>query len=156
MQKVSARTLAITGVIAALYAVLTVALSPFSFGAVQFRFSEALLVLALVDRRTIPGLILGCAIANLFSPMGLWDVAIGTSATALALWAMTRTKNPFGAMVWPAVMNGLLVGWELWFLDSLPFWLSAATVAAGELGVLWAVGYPFYRVIRKQAVKLMG
>lgn len=147
-KRISAKTVALTGMTAALYVVMTVAF-PLSYEAVQFRLSEVLLLLALFDRRYVPGLVLGCALANLFSPLGLIDVAVGTTATYLALAAMVRTKSPFLATLWPAVSNGIFVGLELMVVDNLPLWFGAATVAFGELVVVTTVGYPLYRLLSK-------
>ena len=58
------RRLCIGGVIAALYAVLTLALPFLSYGAVQIRFSEALTVLPFFLPEAVPGLAIGCFIAN--------------------------------------------------------------------------------------------
>ena len=81
------RRLCIGGVIAALYAVLTLALPFLSYGAVQIRFSEALTVLPFFLPEAVPGLAIGCFIANLIgSPIAL-DWIVGTAATLLAaLW----------------------------------------------------------------------
>ena len=60
-----------TAMVAAVYAVLTLAIAPLSFGMVQVRFSEMLMLLAFFDKKYAPGLILGCFIANCFSPFGM-------------------------------------------------------------------------------------
>lgn len=80
------RFLALSAVIAALYAVLTyvAAALNLAYGAVQFRFSEALTVLPVFTPAAIPGLALGCLIANLGSPLGIVDWVFGTGATLIA------------------------------------------------------------------------
>lgn len=80
------RFLALSAVIAALYAVLTYAAAAMNlaFGAVQFRFSEALTVLPAFTPAAIPGLAVGCLISNLASPLGVVDWVFGTLATLLA------------------------------------------------------------------------
>ena len=80
------RFLALGAVIAALYAVLTyvAAAMNVAYGAVQFRFSEALTVLPVFTPAAIPGLTLGCLIANLGSPLGVVDWVFGTGATLIA------------------------------------------------------------------------
>ena len=150
--KISAKSVAVTGMVAAIYAVLTVALAPIGFDAVQVRIAEVMLALFLLDRRFAPGLILGCAIANFFSPLGLIDVAVGTTATALALWGMSKTPSPKIALLWPAITNGILVGLELHLIDNLPFWLSAAGVALGEVIAVWVLGGVFYAWLNKSGL----
>ena len=61
----SIRTLTTTALIAAMYTVLTVFLAPISYGLVQCRLSEALTILAAFTPTAIPGLTIGCMIANL-------------------------------------------------------------------------------------------
>ena len=76
------RFLALGAVIAALYAVLTyvAAAVNLAYGPVQFRFSEALTVLPVFTPAAIPGLTLGCVIANLGSPLGVVDWVFGPLA----------------------------------------------------------------------------
>ena len=70
------KTIAFNAIIAAIYAVMTLAISPIAYGAVQLRVSEIIIFLAFYNKKYIPGLVLGCIIANLFSPLGLWKVGI--------------------------------------------------------------------------------
>ena len=125
------RFLVLTALVAAIYTVLTLAIAPLSFGMVQVRFSEMLVLLAFIDRRYAPGLILGCFIANCFSPFGIMDVVFGTSCTAAAMLGITKySKTLFGASLWAVFCNSF-IGIELYLFGS-PLWLSMAMVALGE------------------------
>lgn len=148
--------LAKNAIVAALYLVLTM-LAP-SYGAVQFRFSEILVLLMLINSTYVPGLIIGCIIANLFSPMGLVDVAFGTLATAISLFFMSKTKNQFIATLWPSIFNGLIVGTELYFILKLPFISSAISVAIGEFVVITCIGLPIFKILmmNKQIIKVLN
>lgn len=95
MQKLNSKKMAMIGATAAIYAVLTVAMAPISYGAVQLRLSEVMTLLAFVDPVFIPGLVLGNFIANLFSPFGLPDVVFGTLATFIAVFMMSKMKSMF-------------------------------------------------------------
>lgn len=79
------RFLALSAVIAALYAVLTYAAAAvnLAYGPFQFRFSEALTVLPAFTPAAIPGLAVGCLLSNLASPLGIVDWVFGTLATLL-------------------------------------------------------------------------
>lgn len=143
--------------IAALYLVLTL-IAP-SYGAVQFRFSEVMLLLMLINSTYAPGLIVGCIIANLFSPMGLTDVVFGTLATAISVFIMSKTRNyQLISTLWPALINGIIVGMELYFVLKLPFWASAISVFLGEFIVITCVGLPIFKIImmNKQLVKILN
>ena len=82
------RHLALGGLIAAVYVILSVGLAPISYGPVQLRVAEALTILAVLSPVAIPGLTVGCLLANLVGVyLGMTlplDVVIGTLATFLA------------------------------------------------------------------------
>jgi len=143
--------------VAALYLVLTL-IAP-SYGAVQFRFSEIMLLLMLINSNYVSGLIVGCILANLFSPMGLTDVIFGTLATAISLFLMSKTRtHQFISTLWPALVNGIIVGMELYFVLKLPFWSSAISVALGEFVVITCVGLPIFKITKanERLVKLLN
>ena len=94
-----------SAVIAALYAVLTLLLPVASFGPIQFRFSEILVLLVFYNKRFIPGLVLGCAIANLFSPMLVFDVIFGTLSSYIAFKLMEKASNLFVASLFPVFLH---------------------------------------------------
>ncbi|WP_281069611.1 QueT transporter family protein [Proteiniclasticum aestuarii] len=137
-----------SSIVAAIYAALTMLL-PFSYLGVQFRIAEILVLLVFIDKRYIYGLTLGCLIANLGSPLGPVDVIFGTLATLIALLLISKTKNLFVATLWPAVVNGIIIGLLLYYLLDLPFFLSAAQVFFGEFVVVTLIGYfLFKRILR--------
>ena len=133
--------------VAAMYAVLTVLIEPLAFGAVQFRFSEVLVLLCFYRRDYVPALILGCFIANLFSPMGLMDIIFGTLATAAAVIPMYYMKNIYLAALLPIVSNGIIVGIELTIAFGASVWLNMLTVALGELVVVGILGVVIFKLI---------
>ena len=132
-----------TAVIAALYALLTVALAPISYGNFQFRVSEILVLLAYFDPFYIGGLTLGCFIANLLGPNGAMDVIFGTLATFISVGAISLTakyiKNKaslFIASLWPTIFNGIIIGWMLNVTVGAPLWITMGEVALGEFVVI--------------------
>ena len=137
------------GATAAIYAVLTVAMAPISYGAVQLRLSEVMTLLAFVDPVFIPGLVLGNFIANLFSPFGLPDVVFGTLATFIAVFMMSKMKSMLIASFWPTIANGLIIGLELAIFTGAPFVSTALYVALGEFLVVTVLGYPVFKVVMK-------
>ena len=152
-KNISAKTknLMITAMVAAVYAVLTLAIAPLSFGMVQVRFSEMLMLLAFVDKKYAPGLILGCFIANCFSPFGMMDIVFGTGCTAAAMFCVTKfAKSLFGASLWLVFCNAF-IGVELYLFGS-PLWLSMAMVALGEFLSVSICGIALVRVLMKNRV----
>ena len=85
MRNNTVKVLTIQALLAAIYVVLTVAIAPFSYGAIQFRISESLSQLVVFSKKYWFPITLGVAIANIFSPLGIVDVFFGTLGTGLAL-----------------------------------------------------------------------
>lgn len=141
--------LAKSAIVAAIYATLTIVMLPISFINVQFRIAEILVLLVFIDRRYIYGLTLGCLIANLPSPLGPVDVFFGTLATLIALLLISKTKNLLIATLWPALVNGVIIGLVLHYLLGLPFLLSAAQVFIGEFVVVTIFGYIIFTELMK-------
>ena len=149
MQKLNSKKMAMIGATAAIYAVLTVAMAPISYGAVQLRLSEVMTLLAFVDPVFNPGLVLGNFIANLFSPFGLPDVVFGTLATFIAVFMMSKMKSMLIASFWPTIANGLIIGLELAIFTGAPFVSTALYVALGEFLVVTVLGYPVFKVVMR-------
>lgn len=153
------RSIARAGVIAAMYVVLTLLFQPISFGAIQFRIAEALTLLPILTVDAVPGLFVGCLLANWLGG-GIWfDVALGSIATLLAALCSYRLRNkPVVAALMPTIFNGLIVGPVVYFayvrapgdpvsVGTLLFNMS--TVAFGELVVCYALGLPMLYGLRK-------
>lgn len=155
-------------VIAALYAALTIGqnlLLPGSASmAVQFRVAEVLTILAFYTPAAVPGLTLGCVIANISSVMGglgLYDMVFGSTATLIAVLLMYLTRNvrlfnlPLLGMLMPALINGIIVGLEISvFFDMggftfMGFLIAGGCVALGELAVLYILGTPLVLTMEK-------
>ena len=133
--------------IAAAYVALTVLISPLSYGPIQFRFSEILVLFCFFNKRYSIGLTLGCLIANLFSPTASLDVLFGTIATALVCLCIMFSKHLIVAITFPVIFNGFIIAWELTFFGE-PYWLSVATVSLGEL-VVMVVAYIIFTSLRQ-------
>lgn len=140
----------VTGaVVAALYAALTILLAPISYGTIQFRVAEALTVLPILTPSAIPGLTIGCLIANIVGGFGWMDIVFGTLATLIAA-LLTRVLRKFSwfATLMPVITNGLVVGGVLSATLKLPFWPTAATVALGEAAVCYMLGLPLVKLLK--------
>ncbi len=87
------RRIVFSALIAALYAALTYFLAPISYGPIQFRVSEIMVLLVLLDPFYIGGLTLGCFLANLLGPYGMMDIVVGTLATFISLVLMSYTMR---------------------------------------------------------------
>ena len=157
------RNLAHGAIIAAMYVGLThlqnLLLPGSATWAIQLRLSEALCVLALFTPAAVPGLTVGCFLFNLTYSAALpLDALVGSLATFLATQGMYWLRNwklrgiPLGALLLPALWNGLLVGWELSLYIGGAFWLNALYVFLGEAIVLLVFGTGLYAALGRRGL----
>ena len=148
-------------IIAALYAALTHAQNLLLPGsatwAIQMRMSEAMCILAFFTPAAIWGLSAGCFLFNILYAGALpLDWLVGTLATLLATSCMYLTRNirvwkvPVLGMLFPALFNALLVGWELSVYIGGGFWYNALYVAIGEAIVLLTLGCALYVMLQRK------
>ncbi len=149
----STRSLCVSAVIAALYAALTILLAPISYGSIQCRISEAMTLLPMVLPQAIPGLFVGCLIANLYTGM-LTDIIFGSLTTLLAaIGTYLLRKKPILAAACPVIANGVIVGLVLSLSFKLPVALTMAEVAIGE-SVAVLIGFALLRALGKTKIDL--
>ncbi len=180
---IGAERVARIGVIAAIYAAATLVailfLGGLAWGPIQFRISEAVTVLALFTPEAIPGLTLGCIVANAANivlggtgTLGLLDVVFGSFATFLgALFTWKMRKRPVLAVLGPVVANALIVPAYLpVILSGLGFYtipltsislegsyplmylFGLVTTGVGEAVVLYVLGLPLARALSHSAL----
>lgn len=151
------RKIAATGVIAAVYVVLTISLSSLSYGGIQFRIAEALMLLCFYKKEYCYALTVGCLISNMFSPMPM-DMAVGTAATAIAAFFMYligkksenfRLLKMIIASFMPVISNGIIVGIELNVAFGEPLVISMLQVALGEFVCVTVLGVIIFRLLEK-------
>ena len=143
------KNICISGIIAALYAMLTILLQAISFGPIQVRVSEAMTVLPVLFPAAVPGLTIGCFIANLIC--STWqDWVFGTLATLIAaLLTRKLRKNVYLAALMPVISNALIVGVMLYILFGGSWWLNILTVGAGEAIACFVLGIPLVKALEK-------
>ena len=167
MKPLSVRRLTFAALIAASYAVITILTASFAYGPIQFRIAEALCILPYFMPFTTWGLFAGCILANIISPVGIFDVIFGSLATlgcCLCTAAIGRRAaeqgNSMGRsiaaclmpVVWNAVIVGLLLA--LFYAEEgkaklALFFIYGAEVGFGELVVLFVLGLPLMRALPK-------
>lgn len=150
------RVLAMTAIIAALYIAVTMLVAPFGFTQVQFRVSEMFNHLVAFNPRFAGGIVLGVFIANLFSPLGMYDLVFGVGHSVitlgLAIFIFKYVKNIAVRLVINTFLFTLtmfIIAFELNLVSELPFLWTWLTVAAGEFVVL-AIGAPIMYQLNKR------
>lgn len=153
--KSSPKFLVRSALIAAIYAALTVLFGSFGYGPIQFRVAEALTVLPAIIPASIPGLFIGCILANWIGGFGIIDIVFGSLATLLAgtstfLLKKKRFLFPFP----PVLFNAIIVGSYVYLLydNSYSMILTMVFIGISELIICYGLGLPLIVFIEKNRV----
>jgi len=134
---------------AVVYSVLTIVLSPISYGPIQVRISEFLTLFPFIDKLAIPGLFIGCFIANLFSPAGWIDVVFGSLCTLIAAYLTRKMPNIYLAPLPPIIINAFGVSLYLHYFFKLPYLLNVLYIGIGEAIATYLISVPIFIYILK-------
>ncbi len=156
--KINTKKIAAVGLIASVYAVVTLALAFISYGPIQFRISEILMFLPLLGKEYILALTLGCFLANVIGLYGVPDIVFGTLATLISAILVYLTPNfiknskltLFVASLWPTIVNALIIGWMLFKFFGVPFIIGALEVGFGQFVVITLVGLPVFNMVNNK------
>lgn len=145
--------------IAALYVVLTQLAHVFGLDsqAIQLRFSEALTILPFFTPAAIPGLFVGCILANFFAGCLPWDIVFGSFATLCgALGTYILRKRKWLAPFPPIIANTLIVPFVLAYVyhaeGTIPYFML--TVGIGEILSCGVLGMAFLFSLEKHGKNL--
>lgn len=154
-----------SAIIAAIYVVLTFfsASIGMAYTSVQLRLSEALTILPALTPFAVPGLTLGCLIANLTSPFGVIDLIFGTLATFLSALLTRLLRNvkfkglPVLAPLPPVVVNAVIISLLICFSSPEGFSISAfcvmsGLIALGQFIMCYGLGLPLYMLLKKYGI----
>lgn len=168
------------GMIAAAYAAITLItilfLQALAWGPVQLRISEAVTTLAMLTSAAVPGLFIGCLLANLLAIpitgaglMGLFDVVFGSVATLLgALWCRRFRDRTGVALLGPVLANALIVpaylplilaGYGFYTIPfttisiesfyPLMYLFGFVSIGIGEAIVVYGLGLPLFKTLKR-------
>lgn len=147
----SVRYITRSAAIAVIYAAIAYVSAPLQFFFFQFRLSEAMCILPIFMPEAIPGLFIGCILANYFSGAVFFDVLFGSIATligAIGAYALRRLPHK---LMWlttlPTVLaNASIVPFVIMLAYGSPesYWFLFATVAVGEIATASLLGSLFY------------
>lgn len=149
-------------VIAALYVVLTYLASilGLSSGVIQVRFSEALTILPYFTPAAIPGLFIGCIIANILSGAVIWDIVFGSLATLIGAVCtyLLRRSTKWLAPLPPILSNTVIVPFVLTYAYGVPDGIAflMLTVGAGEVISCGILGMILLKCLEKHRNHIFG
>lgn len=167
--KLSVKRLIILSVVAAVYVAVTIACGSLSYANIQFRISEALVLLCFYKKAYCVSMVIGCFIANIASTVGLVDMIVGTFATLVAVLGIAvcsavlpnaferagmskKTAHAVSlviASLCPVAANAVIVGFELYIFLDLPLVLSMLQVGAGEFVCVTVLGSALFLCLEK-------
>lgn len=155
MRRFSIHQLTFCGILAAVYAALTILLAPLSYSSIQLRVAEVLCILPFFAPWTTWGLVLGCLLANLFSTVSALDIVIGTCATLTGCLLAARLRCKWLVPLPIALSNAVLVGAMLALVltpdaPKAGFALFALQIGIGELAVLYLLGLPLMTLMQRR------
>ena len=145
--------------IAAIYVVLCLVFEPISYGAIQTRVAEALTVLPFFTPAAIPGLFIGCLLANFLGGAAALDVIFGSIATLIgAVGSYLLQKNRYLVSVPPILANMIIVPWVLRFAYGSEdmIWFSTITVGIGEILAIGILGQILLSVLIRYQHVIFG
>ncbi|MDZ4131628.1 MAG: QueT transporter family protein [Dethiobacteria bacterium] len=136
--------------IGAIYAIITIIFAPISYGMVQVRVSEMLMILPFFTPAAIPGLFVGCIIANIFGGFGLLDVIFGSLATLLSAFLVSKIANKYLAPLPPVIVNAIIIGLVLHVVLDLPLYLTILWVGFGQFIACYGLGLPLLLLLEEK------
>ena len=152
--------LAEAAVIAAVYTALTLAFQPISYGPIQFRISEALCILPYFTPAAVPGITIGCLLANILGGAPLPDIIFGTLATFIGAVLSHRLApvSRWLVCIPPIVSNALIIPFVLRFAygvpDMIPFMML--TVGVGEVLAVGVLGNMLLLLLEPLSGRIFG
>lgn len=140
--------------IAAIYVILNIIFAPISYGPIQVRIAEALVVLPFIDPSAIIGLFIGCILANIYGGLGIVDIIGGSLCTLVAAYLTYKLKDPKLAPLPPVLINAFGVSIYLHLLFDLSYWITVLYIGIGEVIACYILGYPLLILLIKNKKRL--
>jgi len=147
--KFTARYIARTGIIAAIYVAITFIFAPISYGQIQVRLAEALTLLPMILPEAVLGLFIGVLLANMLGPWGIVDIIFGSLTTLVAAYITYRFRRTYIAYLSPILLNAFGVSLYLYAFFQIPYWITVFYIAAGQSVAVLALGIPLLRLVKK-------
>ena len=157
-RKFELKDLTFASLIAALYVLLTFFANTLGLasGVIQVRLSEVLTTLPMLTWAAVPGLFIGCILANIMTGCALWDVIFGSLATLLGALGThyIGRKIPVLGPVFPIAANCLIVPLVLMYVYGAKeaWWFLVLTVGIGEVLSCGVLGWLLYKALRNTKI----
>lgn len=145
------KDLTVAGVVVALYLALTT-VNPLGYGPIQFRISEIILMLPFWDKKYRVASLVAVGVANMFSPMGIIDVAVGLVIGVIAYYPMMSVlKSKWQLAIGYSVICGIIVGAALAWMYSMPYVAAATSVFVSQI-IITFIGIAVLNKLQKVGI----
>lgn len=152
MKKETLHTICMGGILAALYIILT-AINPFGYGIIQLRVSAVISMIPFFRKEYRLACIAAVAIANMFSPLGFIDVAVGIVLWSLVYFVIDNLVDGiYLKCLCAAVLSGVLIGFELSLILHVPFLFNFVSVTISQAIVFFIGTFFLRRLMRTRAL----
>lgn len=163
--KITTKKLARAGVIAGLYAIVSMLAFPISGGAIQIRISEALTILPLFFIEAIPALFVGCLISNIILGLAVYDIILGSLVTLISailtfFIGKLIKKHLLRVLcggIFPITLNAFLLPliWILCYgMLEYVYTLQVVLLLVGQTLSVYLFGIPLYFSVQKNLDKI--
>ncbi|WP_353893711.1 QueT transporter family protein [Proteinivorax hydrogeniformans] len=146
----SPRGLALGGMVAALYIVLTAPFAQFTMGPIQFRVAEALTVLPIIMPQSILGVFIGCLLANIFAGAHILDIVGGSLITLVAAILTYYFRGSKLAYSFPIVLNAIFIPMILYYAFAVPFLPTVLSIFISQAIIILGLGVPLIAVLKRR------
>lgn len=151
------KTLALSGIIGALYVAVSLMIAPLAYSNIQFRIPEIFNHLVVFNKKYIFGIVIGVFVTNLLiSDLGPIDLVFGVGHSIIALSITILSAKFISGIFMRMVVNTLvftftmfIIAYELNLVLGFPFLLTWLTVAVGEF-VVMTIGIPIMIALNKR------
>ena len=139
------------GIIASIYVVLVIVFSYSSFGPIQFRIAEMLTILPMFTPAAVPGLFIGCLLANFLGGAVILDIIFGSLATLVAAYLSYKLrKRDWLVPVPPVIINAVVVGFILKYVyaEAASIWVLMGSVFLGQMVAAYGLGMILIKALK--------
>ena len=108
-------------------------------------------MLPLLFAEAVPGLAIGCMIANIFGGYGIYDIVFGALITLAAAILTRKIKKPLLAGLPPVLLNAALLPliWIAFSAETIYLYSFLSTLLTQTVWV-YGLGLPMYYVLKKR------
>ncbi len=161
-RKIDLKYMTKASLIAGIYLLLVLIQIPMgtlAFGPIQLRLAEGLVLLPLVEAAAVPGIFIGCLLANIilspFSAFGIIDIIGGSLVSLLAAYLTRKASSKYLGSLPPIILNGFIISIWVSYFTNIPYLPTVLGISLGEAASVLLLGNLFLMAYKK-AMRIIG